>query len=149
MYASDYLVGSGGTNNRHHQVSDLGVDALGVQWILPGAWSKTRKVTQLAPVTERHLYSSAPGCFGVHERPIRNEFDALLHSEHPRVLHLLVGVAVGELHGAIYQADGKDVLTIDIRHRAVVDNACTVLGKPGDDAGNVVGGEAVLPAQGE
>ena len=97
---------------------------MGSPWCL----SKTRKVNQLAPVTERHLYSSAPGCVGVHERPIRNEFDALLHSEHPRVLHPLVGVTVGKRHSAIDQADGKDVLTVDVRHRAVVDDACTVFG---------------------
>ena len=75
---------------------------------------------------------------------IGHELDALAHREHARIFEALIGVAVLETDRAVDERDRDDVLDIDVRHRAVVDDARAVGGQPQQNAPHVVFVQAVL-----
>ena len=92
------------------------------------------EVADGTPITELHFHAAAAWRGRIHQLAVGNQLHALLHGAHCRVRHPLVGMAVLERHAASHQRQRDDVLAVDIRHRAVVDNASPVLRKLYDNA---------------
>src|SRR5262245_3379572 len=95
----------------------------GVERIFLRPGREARELGHHAAIAQVDIDVGAARRGRIHQRAIANELDALFHGKHLWIPHPLERVTGVERHRSIDEGDGGQILQVDVRHRAVVDDA--------------------------
>src|SRR5262245_14710770 len=126
--ALDDLFTALSAENGRDETSRLCTNRRRVEWILFCPGREAGEMRHHAAIAHVDVDVRAAWRRRIHQRAIADELDALLHGKHLLILHAIEGMAGVERHCSIDQGDGDQILQVDIGHRAVVDDARTILG---------------------
>src|SRR5712691_1572699 len=127
-----------------YQAASFPVHSSRIERTLLCAGRVLREVAHSSPIAEKYLDFAAAGRRRIHQCAIRNELHAAFDGQDLRILHSLIRVARVERQTAVNQRYGDQVLTVDVRHRPIINNAGAVLGERDNNAVDISRREGVF-----